>query len=478
MKKKRGMVRSCWLMIVTRSAAVMIVAGSAGCSIDSLLDSDKLPPNLNDPAVTETPAGALAAYHGTLATFRDAFDRTVLWSGLLSDELQFAGRITNNVDSRRLREATIDDSRTYSALQKVRGQAAQAIGLLIAHLPEMALVGHLYILRGYSEVALAELYCSGIPLSTLDYDGGYTYRPGSSTAEVLAHAIALFDTALGMVGDSARFVELARVGRGRALLSQAQYAEAAAAVAAVPKAYRYSVNFNHVADGSEAARNFAYTNVDMNGRDFWSITVTNREGSNGIDWRASADPRTEVALIGTTESGLGVDIYHPRKYAMDGSSPIVLASAVEARLIEAEARLQADPDDGAWLAILNALRTDGTFETADTDPPTTLWHAGTGDVAGLARLADPGTDAGRAILLFRERAFWLFLTGHRQGDLRRLLRFYGRDPRFFPDGLDEHAVYPVGVYGDGLPYGGDVTLPVPEAERVNPLFTGCASRGA
>jgi len=35
---------------------------------------------------------------------------------------------------------------------------------------------------------------------------------------------------------------------------------------------------------------------------------------------------------------------------------------------------------------------------------------------------DPGTQVGREDLLFRERAFWLFATGHRLGDLRRLAR--------------------------------------------------------
>ena len=34
---------------------------------------------------------------------------------------------------------------------------------------------------------------------------------------------------------------------------------------------------------------------------------------------------------------------------------------------------------------------------------------------------DPGDAVGRENLLFRERAFWLFLTGHRMGDLRRLI---------------------------------------------------------
>jgi hypothetical protein len=113
----------------------------------------------------------------------------------------------------------------------------------------------------------------------------------------------------------------------------------------------------------------------------------------------------------------------------------VLASGVEARLIEAEAALQAG-DPATWLATLNALRTDGTFDVTPMSPPDTMWHAGGAAAAGLAPLADPGTAGGRVDLLFRERAFWLYLTGYRQGDLRRLIRQYGRTPdQVYPTGL-------------------------------------------
>jgi len=50
----------------------------------------------------------------------------------------------------------------------------------------------------------------------------------------------------------------------------------------------------------------------------------------------------------------------------------VLASGVEARLIEAEAALQANPDDGQWLAKLNALRTAGLVTIPFDTLPDTL----------------------------------------------------------------------------------------------------------
>ncbi len=107
---------------------------------------------------------------------------------------------------------------------------------------------------------------------------------------------------------------------------------------------------------------------------------------------------------------------------------LTLADAVEARLIEAEAALRAG-DNLGWLATLNHLR-----QTAWT----TIVPATPGP---LPDLTDPGPDGSggdalRVDLLFRERAFWLYLTGHRQGDLRRLVRRLriGRPRPSFPSG--------------------------------------------
>ena len=103
-----------------------------------------------------------------------------------------------------------------------------------------------------------------------------------------------------------------------------------------------------------------------------------------------------------------------------------MADWIEARLFQAEAALQSLPNDTAsqgtgWLGILNHLR-----ETAISP--------------ALTDTTDVGSLDARVNLLFRERAFWLFLTGHRQGDMRRLIRQYQRD---------EGAVYPVGPYDAG-----------------------------
>jgi hypothetical protein len=118
-------------------------------------------------------------------------------------------------------------------------------------------------------------------------------------------------------------------------------------------------------------------------------------------------------------------------------SPLALVTGIEARMLEAEAQLKAGNDAGA-LATLNAARAT---------------------VTGLVPLTDAGSAAARVDQLFRERAFWMFGTGHRVGDLRRLVRQYGRQAG---------SVFPTGEWHKGGDYGGDVTIPVPQAEENNP----------
>jgi len=77
---------------------------------------------------------------------------------------------------------------------------------------------------------------------------------------------------------------------------------------------------------------------------------------------------------------------------------------------------------------------------------------------------------GRLRLVFDERGYWLFLTGHRQGDLRRMVRVYG-----FP----QEQVYPSGYYVFGGQYGPYTNIPIPGTERrINPEYTGCINRDA
>ena len=122
----------------------------------------------------------------------------------------------------------------------------------------------------------------------------------------------------------------------------------------------------------------------------------------------------------------------------------MIASGAEARLIEAEAALAA-ANINAFVTKLNSLRS----------------------AAGLGPVADPGTAAGRVDLLFNERAFWMFATGTRLGDLRRMIAFCSRSSA---------SLFPTGAYPIfGGSYGTDANLPVPAFARGS-AFNGCTNR--
>ena len=133
-----------------------------------------------------------------------------------------------------------------------------------------------------------------------------------------------------------------------------------------------------------------------------------------------------------------------------------MLTGVDARLIEAEAKINAG-DYAGMFVTLNALRAS----------PQTI---GNKTIPAMPVLTTaPATKDAALTLFFREKAFWQFGRGFRMGDLRRLIRQYGRT---------QDAVFPTGNFFKGGTYGTDVNLPVPDAELTNPNFHGCLDRNA
>lgn len=430
--------------------------------------NDPLPAGSQDPSYFNTADGAQLRYRGAKRDFWSAYRDYIEYSGLFSDELHAAtigapvgqdlGMIL--LDTRRVTEnSPIGLDGGYRLLHAVRHSTSQAIKALELFSPNSSteLLAELYSMSGFAEIMLADMFCSGIPLSTIDFDSDYTYTRGFTTQEVYQHAITLFDSALFHARDSVGIAHFARLGKGRALLALGKYVAADSTVNSISTSYRYGQPLGVQSDTA---------------RFFHRSGVGDVEGEVGLPFRSWGDPRTAIVQRGVGQ--YGAPLFLPAKYLTGANAILLAAHGVDARLIQAEAALQRG-DAGAWLTILNDLRTDETFNVVGDD---TVWHAGSGGVAGLAPLNDPGlfvTDAEQAFakrvdLHFQERAAWLFAEGRRQGDLRRLIREYGR----LADDL-----YPRGAYpgGPGV-YGSDVTMPIPSGERLNTSFTGCLGRDA
>jgi hypothetical protein len=446
-------------------AVPLLLAGLGACG---LLDTQQ--PNIVGADDLDSPGGAEAKRRGAITIFSlakdgdfnpvavpgndDAFndnsDGYVLWSGTLADEFVNPGFIPSRteVDLRITQPTTAGLAELFQSLARARNASEDAAASLQAFgdnpdtlqgIPEML------SLSGYTYVFFAEGFCSGVPVSRTNGDE-IVYGQPLTTTQLLDTAIVRFNAALAhpSLTPGTTIHSLASVGLGRALLDEERFPEAAAAVASVPPDFVYETE--------HATTPAALHNGVFEAFNDGNFGVFDQEGGTGLDYVSAGDIRVQG------DSGLGADnntdTWFPSKYSSFEAS-IPVADYTEAQLIIAESELQAG-SFGPMTQRLNDLR-------SAVDP------------VSLPPLATPGDAASAADLLFRERAFWLFATGHRLGDMRRLVRQYGRDPE---------TVFPTGEYFKGSNYGTDVNLPLPRRETNNPNVPqdpgsgGCLDRNA
>lgn len=423
----------------SRIAGAAVLCATFGCS--ALTDVES--PDVVQPEQLANAAGAEALTTAALASIMSPYMTFAYNTGVFSDEFKLATAFTSFADIDFRTQSLTFNEYGPILMHRVRTQTKQAIDARKQYSPTpRSRTGQLYATKGLAELFLGETSCNGTPLT--DIEGTTAVFSGPLTSDsILKVAVTSFDSALVYAADSARVLNLAKVARGRALLDRGEYAQAATAVNGVPTSYVFN------AEATLTVPN--QTNLIYNGNSLRTITVSDREGGNGLDYVSAADPR-----VPTTPNGIGTDgVTNVALFMKYGalSSPIPIATGIEARLIESEAALQANRNDNAttgngWLGILNTLRA-----TAVTP--------------ALPPLADPGSYEARVDLLFRERAFWLFGTGHRMGDMRRLLRQYQRA---------EANVWPKGPYKGGVNYGSDVVFILTLSEQANPNVRTCADQ--
>lgn len=443
----------------TRGAlAAGVLTGSTACSVDKILsvkDVDVATP-ASLKGATALPillGGAVATFHATYIGTGNVNESSgqIGYSGLLSDELRSSDTFPtrNQVDQRNIQLDNSSNEAQFILLSQARASADRASSSYQQFGADQAGMGLAYALGGYTRVLFGENYCSGVPLSTLTESGATEYGQPLATAEMFQAAVAKFDSALGASAianadttDSATMSikYLALVGKARAQLDLGQYAQAAATAQLVKTpGWAYKISSSLTTSGE-------YNGMYTFNQNTQRLTLVDKEGGNGLDFMSANDPR----VVWTNPNETGFDnstaLYLQGKYT-SRSSPAVLASYTEAQLIVAEADYQSGAYLTGTLPILNALRTS----------------------AGLTPLVAATTPAAQVDQIFRERAFWMYLTSHRLGDLRRLVRQYTRGPE---------TVFPTGAFFKGGSYGPDVNMPVPEVEKNNPNFHGCINRSA
>jgi hypothetical protein len=461
------------LPISPRQLALLALMGAAGLAA---CNQDLIAP-VPDFVLPDQIAGTAAlgsAYAATLSDFQVGYagsgtvEGIVNMSGTLSDELfnaeTFPTRI--EVDKRTTNPVNATMLPIFRNIQRARHTAELVEARFGLGDPTNVQRAEVQALAAYTYVLLAENYCNGVPTSNVDASGAFLYGPAQTTTQLWTLALQKFDSAITLStaagANGTTTLNLARIGKGRVLLDQAQFAAAAAAVASVPTNFAYNVQH----DANTTRQNNGVFAFMFSVKRF---TVADKEGTNGLPFVSSGDIR-----VAAKANGLGADAITPEfqtlKY-QDRSSPTPLALGTEARLIQAEAFLQAG-DTARFFAYVDSARiATKTFATGPV-----------GTSAGvLAPISAAKRDtlgrllpvSARIDYLFSERAFDLFLTAHRVGDMRRLIRApYSRNPE---------TVFPTGVYPKSLSpgnYGPDVNLPIPYEEVNNPEFTGCIDRSA
>jgi hypothetical protein len=456
-----------------RRAASALLAGAAlaiglvGCKPDDILAVDDI--DVAQPASVADSSALPAVLAGAVGDFGNAYNgggdfNQITLGGQLADELYntetFPTRI--EVDQRRQQTTNGSLSNLFYATHQARASAKRAAEAYAKFAPTAVGFGTALNIEALTYILFAENYCGSVPISEEKAPGVFEFGPPLTTQQLLQAAVAMTDSALTLgttgVGSAAVKTQTqaaARVLKARALMNLNRYADAVTAIggaANVPTTFQYN-----------------YTHSELTGRQnngTWGVTVSvarfgvpDKEGTNGLPFLSEGDlagtvkdPR--VANVKRGGTGRGFDNttlqWMQQKYPARASS-VTIADGVEARLIEAEAALKTGNYAGAGgtLEILNGLRSNAAL------------LALRGYTAGLPALTPAATPAAQVDQLFKERAYWLFLTAHRLGDLRRLITQYGRGAE---------TVFPTGTYHKSGTYGTDVNSPVPQAEENNPNF--------
>ena len=228
---------------------------------------------------------------------------------------------------------------------------------------------------GYAYLMLGEGFCE------VSFDGAPVQPP--TAALTLAETRFGEAITLATKTNNTDMLNLARVGMARAKLDLKKYGEAAQFAAQVTAGYVKNVD-----RGQESNRRW---------NKLWRLAEQQGAYTVAAAYRAMNDPRVVVVDAGRGAFNSEVRLWITKKYT-GLTSPMRLASGIEANLIRAEALAQQD-QAAAAMAIINARR----GETAINLPPLT---------------ASTKAEAVAAVLDERRKEL-SFEGGHRLNDLLR-----------------------------------------------------------
>jgi hypothetical protein len=397
---------------------------------------------------------------GTLADFAVAFvgaadeannghEGLANMGAIFTDEFTdfdtFAQR--QDLNSRLATPANSNLAAVFQSLGTAHNDARRALAQFALYGPNSEGRVEMYNIDAYVYILVAEHWCSGEPFSLVNIaTGAVTNSPFLTTRQMLDTALTEFTLAKQVAAtdtvaaDAALLptqIGLATVGTARALLDRGDVAAAAETAAAATPGFGYQINES---SNSLRQQNGVW-NYTIN---IQAFSVANVKNGTGLPFVAdSLDPRVPSTMSASPgQNGQG-PFFTQQKYPTSPSN-MTLAGYPEAQLIVAEADIVAGNYPAA-LTIMNTLRAGIGL------PPA-------GDSTG-------SSPKNQMRELLKERAYWMYVTGHRLGDWRRMLRApYNAAPFNFVT----RDVYPVGPSLQPT-----LEFPTPTATNPNPNFVAC-----
>lgn len=414
---------------LARLATIGVLAGGlTSCGLD-VFD-----PDIVTPEDVADPASIPIAITGIVGDFQEAMDNYVRKSGMLTDEFILAGTFPTRVevDQRLIKvdNATVTGG-MYEPIHVSRFSADNAVeqlgGLVGDPDADQDLVfqgiafGQFY--GAQARLLLAEMYCQSIlgggDPEAVNFESG-PVLPDARMAETLT----LFQQAeaSALLAGLSSVEEAARVGQARVNMWLGNFSQAAAIAATVdpglifvaefsandPAQYNevYTLSYGDtqvirwtVGDGTQPERNFEkYQYYD----EWVDVGLINPDGNAAGFQSFNATILVHLQLI------YGAGNRPPT--AVGQGADIIIASGFQADIMRAEAAYRAGDMAGA-AAIINARITTGDNPHGTVHPPVAF----TGDLE---------TDIGE---IGRAYAVGMWLTGHRLGFARRVLRSDGVD---------------------------------------------------
>lgn len=308
-------------------------------------DLDISNPGLIDASEFDPVADARTLSMSAQQNFYDAYTGLINSTALYSGEV-WTGAVrqeSNDIGRRAIVDTNIDlNGSFWSPLQLVIATNDEVVEVLRGadDFDTNLNVARSSMWAGFGVELMGEIFCQGV----------IAVGPPLTPEQTLDSAVVRFERAIAIAsaasgGEAAEIVEASRVGLARAHLQKGDHAAAIAAASAVPEDFEAEAMY--VDDPQSRART---------GNGVFATSAGNTQ-IVAAAYRELDDPRVPFSDAGTQAQDGRNQLFRQGKY-VSFSTPIRVASGLEARYLVAEAEL-AQGDAGAALALIDERRAVG-----------------------------------------------------------------------------------------------------------------------